>query len=956
MSASFGGATARPMEGRDPALALLADAVAAARSGRSTTLVVRGGPGSGRTAVLESVRARAAGFRVLCTSGVATETGLAGAGLHRLLLPVAGRVTQLAGALPRDQAAALGRLLGTGEGRPGAAAASATAGEPGEPADPLALGAAVLAVLSALSGEQPVLCLVDDAEQLDAATRDAVAFAARRAWDRPLVTVLAVDESAPCAKPGAGDLPGLPVLELLPLDRPAARRLVTARLADAARDDDPPDDVVTAIVELGHGNPLALVELVAGLTPGQAQGLEPLPDGLGAGSALRRRYARRLRALSPPARRLVIAVAATPELDVDTALRIGADPSVGMPALDEVEASGLVEVDPRRVRVPDPLARACLYAGARLGERLAAHRLLAAVLDHERYAVERTWHRAAAVTGPDDAIADELRDAATAAERAGDHAMASQALQRSAALTATPGAAGERLVEAARAAWVTGDGPRARALLRQARPLASTGPLRALVDLLQGEIEVRSGTAENAYDALARVADGFAGPGRPQAVSALIREIELSELAGDHPWFLAMANRIGALRGTDENPVAQLLFDHFAGLSAAYRSDHARAARPLRRVVELAPATHDTATLVLAVNAALFIGELSTARKLAEQAVAEARAKDPTSLPYALAWLAFTEARTDRYPAASAHAQEGVRLSRHSGQGNSAASNLAILALLAGVHGDGDEVVRRARTAARDAEARGLARPMAISTWGAVRLALAEDRPDDAGPTVRALVAGGRRGMHLSIQVVATPDLVEAAVHHGQRAWAAEALAVYETWAEGIDSAEGKALCARGHALLAADDDEAGEWYREAVALHAGSENTYERARTLLLQGRGVRRRRRPGAAREPLHEALEAFERLGATPWADRARSELRAAGGAVPAAAQPSAGSAGSAIANLTPQQAQIARLVSGGATNREIAAQLFLSPRTVDHHLRNIFARLGVRSRVELARRLT
>jgi DNA-binding CsgD family transcriptional regulator len=940
-SPSFGGTTTRPLEGREPALSLLVDALAGARTGRSTALVLRGGPGSGRTAILETLRARAAGFRVLSTGGVAAESGLPGAGLHRLLLPVAGSVTPLAAGLPRDQAAALERLVGAA---PQAAGAS--------PDEPFVIGSAVLAVLSALATRQPVLCLADDADQLDATSRDALAFAARRAWDRPLVTLLAVDGS----QPGPGDLPGLPLLDLPPLDRAAASRLVTSRLAAAARDDEPPEDVVAALVDLGHGNPLALVELAGELTPGQAQGLEPLPDGLGASSTLRRRYAERLRWLSAPARRLVIAVAATPELDVDTVLRIGADPSVGPEALDEVEASGLVDVDRRRVRVSDPLARACLYAGARLGERTAAHRLLAAVLDHERHAVERTWHRAAAVAGPSDELADELRDAAAVAERAGDHATASRALQRSAALTATPGAAGERLVAAARAAWVTGDGPRARTLLRQARPLASTAQLRGLVDLLQGEIEVRSGTAEDAYDALARVAAGFAGPGRPQAVTALIKEIELSELAGDHPWFLAMANRIGPLRGPDENPVAQLLFDHFAGLSAAYRSDHRSAAGPLRRVVELGPATRDPAALVLAINAALFLGEIAAGRRLAEQAVAEARAHDPTALPFVLAWLAFTEVRAERYGAAATHAQEGVRLSRHRGQDNSAASNLSILALLAGMRGDRDDVLSRARAAAKEAEARGLARPAAITTWAATRLALAEDRPDDAGPTVRGLVAAGRRGMHLPIQVVATPDLVEAAAHHGQRVWAAEALAVYETWAEGTGYPDGKALAARGHALLASDDDEAGEWYRDAVALHACGENAFERARTLLLQGRGLRRRRRPGAAREPLHEALETFDRLGAVPWADRARSELRAAGGAVPAGAKSDQPPGESVIAELTPQQAQIARLVSGGATNREIAAQLFLSPRTVDHHLRNIFTRLGVRSRVELARLLS
>ena len=651
----------------------------------------------------------------------------------------------------------------------------------------------------------------------------------------------------------------------------------------------------------------------------------------------------------------MLAVAATNELDVDTVLRISTDSDVGADALDEVEASGLVEVDQRRVRVADPLARACLYAEARLGERIAAHRLLAEVLDHERHAVERTWHRAAAVTGPDEELAEELRDAAAMAGLAGDHAMASQALQRSAALTTTPGAAGERLVAAAQAAWVTGDGPRARMLLRQARPLAGTAQLRGLVDLLQGEIEVRSGTAENAYDALARVVQGLAGPGRPQAVTALIREIELSELAGDHPRFLAMANRIGPLRNSEESPAAQLLFDHFAGLSSALRGDHGRAAAPLRRVVEVAPAMGDPATLVLAINAALFLGDFTSARRLAEQAVAEARAQDPTALPFALAWLAFAEVRNERYGSAAAHAHEGHRLSRQCGQDNSAASNLSILALLASMHGDRDDVLARAREVAREADG------------ARARAAGRDHHVGDGAPRARRGPAGRRRAgraragrRRAARHAHPDPGRGDAGPRRGRRP--PRAAGVGGRGARGLRGVGRRHRPARG----ARRSPRAGtRCSRPTTRRPASGTATPSRctpapttassapAPCCCRAGRcaaGGGRAPRGSRCTRRWSRSSGSAPRRGPT---GRGRSCGRRAAPSRPA----DVGRRRTArVADLTPQQAQIARLVSGGATNREIAAQLFLSPRTVDHHLRNIFTRLGVRSRVELARLLS
>jgi DNA-binding CsgD family transcriptional regulator len=276
------------------------------------------------------------------------------------------------------------------------------------------------------------------------------------------------------------------------------------------------------------------------------------------------------------------------------------------------------------------------------------------------------------------------------------------------------------------------------------------------------------------------------------------------------------------------------------------------------------------------------------------------------------------------------------------------AANLAVLALLSTLHGDNDTALLRAQVAARQADGRGLCRPRALTTWAAARMSLATGRPDGAVAALRAVRtapgSGGSGGMHLTIRVLATPDLIEAAVKHGDPEGVPALLATFENWATEMDSRPMLALAARCHALLSPDDDIAEEQFREALRLHDGRDLEFERARTQLLYGRALRRRRRPAMAREHLHEALEVFDGLTARSWATQARAELRAAGGV---------SGPQKLLPELTPQQGEIARLVAGGATNREIAAQLFLSPRTVDHHLRNIFVRLGVRSRVELSR---
>jgi DNA-binding NarL/FixJ family response regulator len=298
----------------------------------------------------------------------------------------------------------------------------------------------------------------------------------------------------------------------------------------------------------------------------------------------------------------------------------------------------------------------------------------------------------------------------------------------------------------------------------------------------------------------------------------------------------------------------------------------------------------------------------------------------------------------DRHVTTLSSSLEGMRIAAAIGQQNCVVDHLTILALLAGLLGDRETALVRLAAAAEAAGNRGLGRPSALSSWAVACADLADDRPADAMDRLR-LMAAGTGYLHPAIRAMAAPHFVEAAARCGERAAAADALATFDHWARTTGSTPRLAQSHRCHALLADVDGEADEHFREAIRLHRAGNTALELAKTELFYAHQLRRSRKPRAAREHLRDALKIFQQYDAELWARRARAELRAAG-------DPVARPGGQPVQELTPQQQEIARLVGSGATNREIAAQLVISPRTVDHHLRNIFARLGVRSRVELA----
>jgi DNA-binding CsgD family transcriptional regulator len=902
--------TSPPVRGRERELGRMRALLRSARDGRGGALALLGEAGMGRTTLLRALRSDAVGWRVLGTTGSNAERDLPLAGLHRLLEPVADRITEL----PAPQADAVGYAAGRG----------------GTP-DRFLLCCGVYGLLTRLAGIAPVLCWVDDAHWLDRRSLDVLAFAARRLERTRIALVLT-------GRPelvGSGDGP---------LD--GAERLVLPALPDAAcaellRDRLPhriPAGLRAMLVEQAAGNPLDLLELAGALDQDHLDGRAPLPDQLPADGGQRARYGRRFAALSWPARQAVLLVAAEPTLELDTLSRNG----FGSAVREALDAGLLNPAGP-----PGPAVRATLYAQATQAERQAAHATLAGLLDGDRHA----WHRAMAGAETISAtagLADQVADAALLAEQAGAHGDAWRRLERAAQLTVHKGRKAERLLAAAGQAWHAGQAGHARALLTQVRALGASATVTGAASLLGGEIELRDGEPALATHELAKAAELLDGCDRERAATALMLAGEARRLAGDLPGYAAIAARAVDLpRPGDRSTVGQLAAAHFAGVAATFAGRHAEAESSLRRAIRIGRAAEDVRSAVWAAGAAFALGDAERSHELAGVAVSRARLTgEPAQLPWALVYLALSALVLDRHRAAVAAARDGLAAATTVAQRNCAVQHLTILALAAALRGDERTALSYMDAVAPEIADRGLGRPCAVTSWAYACLDLAADRPRDALGRFDAIAAGV--GMpQPAIRTLATPQLVEAAVGCGEHERAARALKSFDRWISVSESPQWQALSQRCHALLAQDSSQAEEHFQAAIRLHRRGGAALELARTQLGYAHWLRRQRRPRAARDPLREAVRIFDLCGALPLAESAKAELRAAGDAVP--------SGTSSLTGLTPQQATISRLVAAGQTNREIARRLVISHRTVDHHLRNIFATLGVRSRVELTRRV-
>jgi DNA-binding CsgD family transcriptional regulator len=903
--------------GRHEECAAIDRLLADAGGQRSGALVIRGEVGLGKSALLAYAADRAAGrMRVLWGSGVESESELAFAALHQLVRPVLDHVERL----PGPQATALQGAFGlaTTQGR-----------------DRFLIGVGALSLLAEVAEERPLVCLVDDAQWLDQPSADALSFAARRLEAEGIVLLVAARDD----DLHAFTAPSFQELRLTGLDAAAAGQLLTdqspAGLAPNVRE---------RLIEATQGNPLALLELLASLSADQLAGRASLPDPLPVSAGVEQVFLERVRRLPDPTQTLLLAIAAEETGDPAVIFRVGRALGTGTEAFEEAATAGLVRIAEGRIRFHHPLVRSAVYRGATINQRQAIHQALAAALPGAEHADRRAWHRAAAAMEPDPEVADELERSAERARRRSGYAAAARALERSAELTSAEALRRHRLTDAADAAWLAGQPDRALGLLDRAAAGVSEPRLRANVAHLRGVIELRRGVPANAFTILAAGSAEVAPVDPVKALAMLLPASEAASYAGDVTLTIEAARRAAALpRG--QQRIDQFTLDMLVGIGSLLEGDTARGAPLLREATTLAQTFDDPSRLGYAGAAARYLGDDTATHDFYARAVARARATgELVLLPYLLESLAVAEVAAGRYAAATASASEGLRLARETGQESSVCQNLSTLALLAAMQGRQDACRSYAAEALERAVPRGLRLQAASASWALALLDLASSRPSEALARLTTLASGSETG-HPVIALLSVPDLVEAAVRANQAERGQTALAGFEQWAAHTAPPWALALVPRCRGLLSAGAA-ADRHFAEALRLHGPSSRPFDRARTQLLYGEALRRARRRVDAREHLRAAFTTFEQLGASPWAERARTELRVSG---ETARQRNP----STLDQLTPQELQIVRFVGEGATNRDVAAQLFLSPRTIDYHLRQVFTKLGISSRAELIR---
>ena len=887
------------------------------REGRSRVLVLRGEAGIGKTALLDHVAGSASDCRVIRTAGIESEMELAYAGLHQFCGSLLGRLEQL----PPPQRDALGVAFGL---------------QAGPPPDRFMVGLAILGLLSEAAEQQPTLCLVDDAQWLDQASAETLAFVARRALAERIALVFAVRDGS-----DARALRGLPEFAVVGLHDGDARALldsVTRGLLD--------ERVSAQIVAETRGNPLALIELPRGLTPAQLAGGFGLPDSVPLASGIERSFLQRLDGLPVDTRRLLLAAAAEPVGDVTLLWSAAARLGIGMDAAAAAEAEGLLELG-SRVRFRHPLVRSAVYRSASASERREVHRALAEVTDARLDPDRRAWHRAHAATGPDEPVAGELEDSAARAQGRGGAAAAAAFLERATALTPDPERRARRGLAAATAKRDAGALNAAMALLvavehgpPDALRVAEIARLRGQLslDLQRGADASRQllGAAralepldiararQTHLEALAAAiwASGLdpsddvlqqaaraacappPGPQPPRPVDLVLDALALRFTDGFTAAAPALAGALDAMQEqctdrasgrwlweTGNNVSGMIAVDLFDSEARyALGLDHVDAARETGALVQLQVNLHYLA------HANLPAGELLTAAAQVDESrsITDATRNQP---------VAYTELALAAFRGREAEASELIsntmRTAMANGQGRIVSFATYASAVLYNGIGRHD--------AARDAAVRVFER-------------------DVLGYT--ALVVG-----ELAEAASRTGD---AELTHAALAWIRERTAAAPTdWSTGI---EARILA------LASTGDDADSHYRESIASLGRTRLRAELARAHLLYGEWLRRRRRRVDAREQLTTAHEMLTAMGMEGFAARAGRELLATG----------ATARKRRIApreELTAQESQIAWLAADGLSNPEIGLRLFLSPRTVEWHLRKVFSKLDISSRVQL-----
>ncbi|MFG1998539.1 ATP-binding protein [Spirillospora sp. NPDC048911] len=898
--------------GRDEEQATIERLLQHARAGQSGVLVVRGEAGIGKSALLGVAESSATDMRVLRGTGVEHESGMPYAGLHLLLRRYLDRIDTL----PDGQAKALRGAfnLGTGDETRG---------------DRFLVGLAVLTLFSDLADERPLLCLIDDAHWLDSATAEALLFVARRLEAEPIVMVLAVrDPDAP-----EFTTQGLPELRLRALDERAAAELLGDRageLSAQARN----EVLVTAM-----GNPLALLELPA-TRPEMSASTGPSAGPSTTYTRLQRAFAERVAALPEPTQLVVLVAALDDRSELSMILSAAARLGATVADLEPAERERLVRTAEGRLEFRHPLIRTAAYEEATLSRRLSVHNALAEAYRAAGDRCHFAWHLASAATGPDAKTAAVLEETAELERAGGGHASVAAMYERAATLSPAPGERGRRLSAAAVAAADAGLSERAISLAERAMADVTDPLARAGLMLLRAGLADEQDRMREAHRLLSDTAESVAGLDARTAGYLFFQAGAAAANTGDRALLDRTATRAEELAMPNARLV-RALARAFTGLNPDGHADPADGIAALRELMDSTGACLAPRDAVRTVMWHLMSGDLDGGLEAALELESRYRSEGALGLLSLVQMpLARLQLMLGRTRDALTTATEGLRLAADTGQHRIRVYQATTLAQLAAIQGD----ERRCEELAAEALERGLPPSDVHAATALSLLDLGLGRHEAALNRLAGVVAGtSRAGV-----IAAIPDLVEAAVRVGRPDRAREAARWHHDWAAQVGQPWVRAIASRCAALLA-PDDEAGPLYEEAVRLHLQGGPPFEQARTELLHGEWLRRSRRRNEARGHLRTALEIFERLGAEPWSERARAELRAAGESLGDRPE----GRPDVLALLTPQELQVVRLAAAGLSNREIGAQLFLSPRTVGYHLYKAYPKLGVASRGELAR---
>ena len=894
------------LRGRNEQCRLIDALIAEARSGRSRVMVLRGEPGIGKSALMQYAAETGPDFHVARADGVESEMELPYAAVHQLCRPMLDHLDRL----PEPQAAALRIAFGL---------------RAGPPPDRFLVSLAVLSLLSGQAESQPLLCLIDDAQWLDQASAQTLAFVARRLYGESVAFLVGIrdgDETDPFA--------GLPEVNLTGLADVDARTLLMSAIPGKLD-----RQVSERIVAESAGNPLALLELPHGWSAEGLAGGFGLPQSVPVRDRVEASFRRRIATLPAPTRMLLLVAAADPQGDPALLWRAASDLGIGFDAAAPAEREGLVSIG-ARVAFRHPLVRSAIYRTAPVADRQNVHRALAGATDAARDPDRRAWHRAQSASGPDEDIAAELEQSAARAKARGGLAAAAAFLESASMLTPDPATRGSRALSAAQLKFDAGAPEKAMALLANAASAPLSALQRALLERLGARITFSRLRADHSVSDLLAAAKKLepldSALARETYLEALWAAMRIHDGSGKGLLAAAAAAALGAAHAPQPPRAVDLLLD---GLAIQTVHGYAASVPVLERALDAFLSQDisedDTQWLWLACNTAMGLWDDESCRSLARRQVRISRdAGSLRVLPLALNYLAGHHMFAGEFDDAQAVIEEADTIAAITG--NAPVEDFSVL--LAAWRGHAPQVPVSHDPDSDSQDMLSVNREFADAVLH-----------NGLGQYAEALSAARQAAARdvLGYGSWVLPELIEAAVRSGDSDAARTAFAQLDERTMLSTSAWARGIRARSQALIT-EGPGAERHYIAAIELLGKSRMVVHHARAHLIYGEWLRRQRRRVDARTSLRMAENMFKSMGAEAFAARADRELLATG-------ERTQKRTGQSTPQLTAQERQIARLAYEGRSNTEIAGQLFISARTVEYHFGKIFSKLGIASRHEL-----